>query len=63
MRLLQLAKQHGITFMETSAWTNVNIASAFTTLTKEILEAVSDLLLHSPTYTPDGLCSYIPLFV
>jgi len=35
----KLAKQHGITFMETSAWTNVNIASAFTTLTKEILEA------------------------
>ena len=53
MQLLQLAKQHGITFKETSAWTNVNIASAFMTLTKEILEAVSDLYFLPHTHSPD----------
>jgi hypothetical protein len=36
----QLATSHGITFMETSALSNINIEKAFTTLTEEILLAV-----------------------
>jgi len=36
----QLAKNHSISFMETSALSNINIERAFTTLTHEILLAV-----------------------
>ena len=40
---LQIAQQHGIPFLETSAKTNVNVDKAFLNLAQSILDKVSPL--------------------
>ena len=39
--LLQLASQHGIKLYETSAWKDVNVTDAFTSLTELVLNEVT----------------------
>lgn len=42
-----IAREHGITFMETSAKANINIETAFMHLTEVILNKVKKLTPHS----------------
>ena len=39
--LLQIAREHGIPFLETSAKTNINVEKAFMDLAQAILDKVS----------------------
>lgn len=55
---LQIAKENGIKFMETSAKSNINVETAFMTLAEDILKKVSGVLHYILGIPYDGLLDH-----